>query len=294
MLAPAASAQADLQGVWSNQTATPLERPAAFDSLTISDERAAAFERSAPDAFRADTSDGVGGRQSEWWELSDRMTRIDGQARTSLIVDPPDGKMPYNAAGRARLQAEMAANLNRFDNPETRPSTERCLAGGSGGSGAPIFPPRYNNHYQLVQTPDFLVIYMEPNSEVRIIPIGGAAPPAYRRWMGHSRGRWEGHTLVVETSGFTPGDEFKPAAPLLMSVEAKVVERFTRVSGEELLYEFSVDDPTYFTRPWRVQQMLHATTARMFESACHENNYSLANILKGGRALERRAAGAAR
>lgn len=284
-----ASGRPDLQGVWNNITATPLERPAAFDSLTTTEERAAAFEKTSADAFTGDTSDGVGGRQSEWWELVPRMVRIGGEIRTSLIVDPPDGKLPYSPAGRDKLNMAMKANLALFDDPETRPSPERCLTGGSGSTGAPIFAARYNGNYRLVQTDTHFVIAMEQNSNLRIVPIGGART-GLRRWMGESVGRWDGDTLVVETKGFHPGDAFKPASPIYVSANAAVTERFTRLSKDEMLYQFEVRDPEAFTQTWRAEQTLHATANPIYEYACHEGNYGVANALKGGRMAEERAA----
>jgi hypothetical protein len=202
-----------------------------------------------------------------------------------LIVDPPNGKMPYNDAGRARLKASQASVLSAFDGPEARPSTDRCLAGGSGATGAPLFVPRYNANYQLVQTADYLVIAMEQNREVRIVRLDGTArlPPEMRRWMGDSIGWWEGDTLVVETVSFVPGDAFKPAAPLLVSHNARVTERFTRISSGEILYAYTVEDPEVFSQTWSAEMILSMTPNPILEYACHEANYSMAGMLAGGR-----------
>jgi hypothetical protein len=280
----------DLQAVWSNLTLTPLERAPVFDSLTTSPESAARFEASSRTGFLDDESDGVGGRQSEWWELGTGMMEFDGVIRTSLVVTPANGRLPYSEAGRARLAAAQRAVLSNFDGPEIRPSPERCLTGGSGATGAPFFMARYNPHYRLVQTRDHLVIAMEQNGNVRIIPIAETPAPPFRRWMGTSWARWEGDTLVVETSGFMPGDAFKPASPILVSENARVIERFTRLSDHALLYEFSVEDPDVFSETWSVQHILSATNAPMYEYACHENNHSLPNILLGARVREQAAA----
>ena len=154
---------------------------------------------------------------------------------------------------------------------------------GSGATGAPLFVPRYNANYQIVQTPTHLVISMEASREARIIRIDAPRlPPQMRRWMGDSVGRWEGDTLVVETQGFVPGDAFKPASPLLVSENAKVTERFTRIAADQIFYAYTVDDPDTFTQPWRVEMILHATQERMFEYACHEANHSLIGMLEGG------------
>ena len=277
----------DLEGLWSTLTATPLERPPVFDGPTTTEERAAAFSRASPDAFTSDTSDGVGARQSEWWEFGGGMSRINGEIRTSLIVDPPDGRMPYSEAGRAKLKRLQGAVMNGFDGPEARPATERCLAGGSGSTGAPLFVPRYNANYQIVQTPDYIVLLAEQNHDVRIIPLDAKLPPeGMRRWMGYSVGHWDGDTLVVETSGFVPGDEFKPATPILVGHNARVTETFTRISKNEILYRFRVEDPETFSRPWSAEMLLTNTGEPMFEYACHEANLSMVNMLAGGRAAE--------
>ena len=280
----------DLQGVWTNKTATPLERPAAFEGPTTTAEREAAFVKASREAFLADNSDGIGGRQSEWWEIGDYMTKINGELRTSLIVDPPNGKMPYNAEGKARLAKAQNDMFNVYNHPEARPSPERCLTGGSGSTGAPIFTARYNGNYQIVQTRDHLVISMEQNGVMRIIPLRKAPRVGERQWAGFSQGRWEGDTLVVETDGFKPGDAYKPASSIYVSEDAKVTERFTRVSPTEILYQYAVDDPTAFTQTWRGEQLFYTTPNHVMESACHEGNYSLPGILAGGREFDRRKA----
>jgi hypothetical protein len=260
-----------------------------FDGPTTTEERATAFEKTGPAAFLNDASDGVGGRQSEWWELGARLFRINGEIRTSVVVDPPDGKLPYGEAGRAMLNARTAATLREFDGPEGRPTPERCLTGVAGSTGAPIISARYNGNYRIVQTEDHVVLMAEHN-EVRIIRLGASARPGnMRRWMGDSIGRWEGETLVVETAHFNPGDSYKMPQPVYISQNAKVTERFTRVSPTEILYQFSVEDPDVFSRRWRGEQMFEATSARMFEYACHEGNYAVAGSLAGARQAERRA-----
>lgn len=274
----------DLEGVWSTLTATPLERPPVFDSPTTTEENGKAFAAAGPGAYIADDSDGVGARVSEWWEFGAEMTRINGQVRTSLIIDPPDGKMPYSDAGRAKLKQLQRDVFSVFDGPESRPSTERCLAGGSGATGAPLFVPRYNANYQLVQTRDHLVISMEAGREARIIRIGAPRLPSQiRRWMGDSIGRWDGNTLVVETQGFVPGDAFKPSAPVLIGANARITERFTRIAADQILYRYTVEDPETFSRPWTAEMILRATPNRMFEYACHEANHSLVGMLESGR-----------
>jgi hypothetical protein len=277
-----------LEGVWTNVTATPLERPPGFDAPTTTEEKAKAFVASSSRAFLDDNSDGIGGRQSEWWEVGDSMLRINGEYRTSVIVEPPNGRMPYSAEGQARLAKARDDMLQVYDHPEARPSPERCLTGGSGTTGVPMFTARYNGHYQFVQTKDHLVIAMEQNGVSRIIPLRAEPKSAPRRWMGHSLGRWEGNTLVVVTEGFAEGDQYKPASAIYVSDDAKVTERFTRISPTEILYQYAVEDPVAFTQTWRGEQLFYAATTRPFETACHEGNYSLPGILAGGREVDRR------
>ena len=213
----------DLDGVWTNATETPIERPPAFTELTTDETHAAAFEKSNTAAYEA-AEDGVGGRQSEWWERGAPMVRIDGKARTSLIVEPADGKLPYTPAGRRSFAEASARVLTDFRGPESRTSTERCLIGGSGSTGAPMFPPNYGGLYQFVLTADHLAIATEMMHVVRIAPIGQhrAAPVEPRRWAGNSVAWWEGDTLVVETRGFEPGEAFKPPAAPFISEDAVV------------------------------------------------------------------------
>lgn len=277
-----------LEGLWTNITATPLERPAAFDGPVTTEDRAKTFIAASRNAFLDDNSDGIGGRQSEYWEVGSDMLHINGEIRTSIVVDPPNGKLPYSDAGRARLAKSLNDMLRVYDDPEARPSPERCLVGGSGSTGAPMFTARYNGNYQFVQTPDHLVISMEQNGVVRIIPLHAEAVIPGRRWMGHSLGHWQGGTLVVETSGFSSGDAYKPAAPILVSENAKVTERFTRISPTEILYQYTVEDPDAFTRTWKGEQLFYATPNPVLETACHEGNYSLPGILSGGRAQDRK------
>jgi hypothetical protein len=280
----------DLEGVWTNITATPLQRPPTFDALATTEAKATEFERTSVDSFLSDNRDGVGGRQSEWWEIGERMTRINGEIRTSVIVDPSNGKMPYTAAGQAMLEARMKREDGSFDGPEARPSDERCLVGGSGTTGAPIFTARYNGQYRIVQTADHIVIAIENGGQTRMIRLreGHHPPPDMKLWMGHSIGRWEGDTLVVETTNFMPGDSLKHPMPIFLTHKARITERFKRTSATEILYQYSVEDPDLFSQTWRGEQVFSATNNRMFEYACHEGNYAMPNILRGARYRESR------
>jgi hypothetical protein len=287
----------DLSGLWTNVTVTPIERPAAFDGPTTTEAKAKAYEAANPQAFNAADIDTIGGRQTEWWEYGGPMIRIGGQIHTAMVVEPADGKLPYSAAGRALMEAKLRTRTLGFDNPEDRPSTERCMMGGSSSSSVPMMPHWDNSHYQIVQTRGFVAIRMESGRDPRIIRLEAAGfpssshlPPVIRPWAGDSIGHWEGRTLVVETTNLNPGEAFKSPQALYISRDAKVTERFTRVSASEIIYDFTVEDPAIYSRPWRAQLLFHTSKGPLFEYACHEGNYALPGILAGARHDERVAA----
>jgi hypothetical protein len=283
----------DLQGVWSNRSLTTLERRPVFKGLTVTDAEAKAFEAGA-DGRPQIPADGIGQVDTEWWEPGHSLARIDGQARTSWIVEPQDGRLPYSEGGLQKLTAAQAADRNAFDGPEARPGPERCLMGGGGAMGPPIQNPPYNGNYQIVQTPDHVVIVSEMLTAARIVPLRPTPPlpEAMRPWTGDPAGRWEGDTLVVETRGLHPQAAWRMPSRLYLSKDARVVERFTRVSATELRYDFTVEDPATFTRPWRAETVMRPAAAPMFEYACHEGNRSLAGALAGAREVERGTAAA--
>jgi hypothetical protein len=212
------------------------------------------------------------------------MARMNGEIRSAWIVEPGDGRLPYNDAGRTRLAPDPRA----FDGPEGRPPQERCLSGLGGVSGPPMLNAVYNANYQIVQTPDRLVIVAEMNHDARVIRLDDRrhAPPQVRAWMGDSVGWWEGTTLVVETTNFTPAQSMRRRS-LYISPEARIVERFTRTSPGEILYQFSVEDPANYTQTWRAEMPLRTSHGPVYEYACHEGNYSMPNILAGARQIER-------
>jgi hypothetical protein len=279
------AAAASLDGLWTNVTVTPIERPAAFDGATTTEALAKAYEAANPQAFNSADIDTVGGRQTEWWEYGGPMVRIGGQIHTAMVVEPADGKLPYTPAGRALMEAKLKTRTSGFDNPENRPSTERCLMGGSSSSSVPMMPHWDNSLYQIVQTRDYVAIRMESGRDPRIIRLNAAAhlPPAIRPWAGDSIAHWEGRSLVVETTNLNPGEAFKSPQPLYISRDAKVTERFTRVSAGEIVYDFTVDDPATYSRPWRAQLVFHTAKGPLFEFACHEGNYALPGVLAGAR-----------
>jgi hypothetical protein len=287
----------DLSGFWTNTSLTELERPAGFKSLTLPEPEALAYEQRRPAEFFATEVDDVGGRQSEavGWDRVLKLNRIDGHARSSWLVDPADGRLPYSVAGRAALAAAQAHTSGAAD-PENRSIAERCLLPGRGASGPPILANPYANVSQIVQTRDAVVIELENNHEVRIVRLDVKAhlPASVRPWMGDSIGHWEGRTLVVETTNFNPGELFRaPTAPLI-SKDARVIERFTRLGPTALRYDFAVDDPATYTQIWHGEMVFAASPGPIYEYACHEGNYSLPNILAGARRQEEDATRSAR
>jgi hypothetical protein len=281
----------DLQGVWTNLSLTTLERPPAFTSLIVPEAEAAAYDarRAGPPPSRP--GDPVGGNETEWFDNA-VLARIRGQARSSWLVDPPDGRLPYTEAVRKKLADLVTPKASSDDHPEALSANERCLVGLNATAGPPMINARYNANYEIVQTQDFVVIVVEMNHDARIIRLKDRAhlPTAMRPWMGDSVGWWERDTLVVETTNLNPGQSLRAApggASYYVSQDAKIVERFTRTSRTQILYEFQVEDPATFTRPWRAEMALNAARGRVYEYACHEGNYSMAGILAGGREIER-------
>ncbi len=258
----------NLGGLWTSTSLTELERPSRFKALTASDAEARAYEQRRPEDFSNTDIDDVGGRQTEatFWDVGALLARIGGQARTSWIVDPLDGRLPYTEAGLAVRAAKTKATQD-FSNPEGRTPSERCLISGWAAAGPPMLNGPYANEYQFVQTKDAVAIHMESVHDVRI-------------------GRWEGNSLVVETTNFNPGDTFKTPINLYISTDAKLTERFTRISPTQMLYEFTVDDPQIYSKPWRAQMIFKASKGPLLEYACHEGNYSLPGILAGARRQE--------
>jgi hypothetical protein len=284
----------DLQGTWTNATITGLERFDEVESLVLTPEEAGQIENRTAEFYAAidqlpegelEAGQDVGGYNTFWMDPGSRLARVRGEIRSSLIVDPADGKIPYSWRGRAQMLKRFW-ELRSADDPETRLLGERCIVGFGSTGGPPMLPVLYNNHYQIVQSPGFVMILVEMNHDARRIRIGGKRlPEAIRPWLGDSIGRWEGDTLVVETTQFNPGQSFRASLRhrIYMSSDAKVVERFTRVGPREILYEFSVEDPSVFTQIWRGEVPMLAAKGRIYEYACHEGNYSMSGILAGAR-----------
>jgi hypothetical protein len=228
----------------------------------------------------------------QWFTRPSGLARVRGELRSSQIVDPADGRLPYTETGRAAAE-KMLKDEEVFDHPEGRPFDERCLLGGGGGIAPPLMSLEL---LQIVQTREHVALMSESNHDVRIVRLGDRRrlPDAVRPWMGDSVGWWDGDTLVVETTNLSPNDRWRwnNGDWIALSPAAHIVERFTRVGPTEIIYSYVVDDPGPYTRPWRGELPLRAQQGRIFESACHEGNYALGNILAGGRAKEREAAAA--
>jgi hypothetical protein len=293
--------QPDLQGVWSSATLTPLERPVELASKPVlTAAEAAAYEKRLLQQGNRDIRSGsadvdVAGAYNELW--FERGTKVVGSRRTSLIVDPPDGRVPpLTPEAQKKVDAARAyARRHPADGPEDRPLPERCLLWPT--AGPPMLPGPYNNNYQIVQAQGYVVIVVEMIHDARIIPIDGRPhlPPSVRQWMGDPRGHWEGNTLVVETTNFTNktsdvaaglrGTTFRGSDDKL-----RLIERFTRVDPNTMLYQFTVDDPTAFTKQWSAEIPMTKITSPLLEYACHEGNYAMTDILGGARAEEKKAA----
>ncbi len=277
----------DLQGVWDFRSVVPFERPEELAGKeTFTAEEAAAFEQQRVAALNVDLRRDENGRvplsggYNNFWY--DRGTSIGEERRTSLVVDPPDGRMPARTEAARARNAERGRLLGRdAHGPEDRGAFERCILGFN--SGPPMNPSAYNNNMQLFQTDDHVVILNEMVHDSRVIPLDGSAhlPDSVRQWMGDSRGHWDGNTLVVETRNFTTKTSFRGSGPNML-----LVERFTRADADTLVYEYTVTDPESFARPWSVRTLMKRSDAPVYEYACHEGNYGMDNLLVAARDAE--------
>ena len=293
----------DLEGVWRDRSLTGLQRPKDFKALVATPYEAAAYEKkrrdryetgiapTAPDAPAFKPGE-VEDESAQWSERPVGLARIRGEIRTSVIVEPEDGKLPYTVAARAAAD-KATKDEEVYDDPEGRPFDERCLLGGGGGVAPPIINIR--DPIKIVQTRDSVVLFGEQNHEARIVRLGARhRPAAMSAWMGDSIGWWEGDTLVVETTNFSPSDRWRwnGGDYIRVTPATRVAERFTRVGADELVYAYTVEDPTIYTRTWRGEVSFRTTQQPMFEFACHEGNYALTHILQGGRFEDRAKAAA--
>jgi hypothetical protein len=292
----------DLQGVWDYRTIAPLERPKELGTKAFfTDEEAANFEKEENQRQNRDLIDPeLGGLMyppggvipyNEFWY--DRGNKL-GSKRTSLIVDPPNGRLPaWTPEGQRRADLRAAAALDdqlghpHADSWEDRPLQERCIVGLN--AGPPMTPGAYNNNFQLLQTPGYVVILNEMVHSARIVPLDGRPHGSIRQWRGDSRGHWEGDTLIVDTTNFKRETNLPGS-----SANTHLIERFTRTGANILQYQFTVDDPTMWTRPWTTVVPMSKSEDPIYEYACHEGNYAMTGILAGARAAEKAAEEAAK
>lgn len=294
----------DLQGVWTNATLTQLQRPARYKSLVMDPSIVDKETNSNPQVVRQRTDDKQDattkhdgtdlsrgrGYNAFWIDPGMTFNQVRGEYRTSFVIDPPDGHIPFLSASQREREddgegARPGARLGSFDGPEARPLGERCVIA-SGSAGPPMMTYLYNNNYEFVQTHDNFIIRAEMNNDARIVRIGGEhIPKTIRPIHGDSIGRWEGDTLVVETTNFSP---HHASGMIGLTDKATVTERFTRYSKDQIVYEFTVDDPTRYKQPWRGEYSFNATKDHVYEFACHEGNYALAGVLAGARVQEKR------
>jgi hypothetical protein len=290
--------QPDLQGIWDYRTITPMERPKELGTKAFfTAEEAAKYEQQENRRQNRDLIDPETGGAlyppggvipyNEFWY--DRGNKVAGTKRTSLIVDPPDGRFPpltpegqKQADLRAIAERDNQAGHPHADSWLDRPLQERCLIGLN--AGPPMTPGAYNNNVQLFQTPGYVVILNEMVHSTRIVPLDGRAHGSIPQWHGDSRGHWEGNTLVLDTTNFKQGTNVAGT-----TAKTHLTERFTRTDANTLLYEFTVDDPTTWTKPWTAVVPMTKTEGPIYEYACHETNYALADILAGARADDKKA-----
>ena len=285
----------DLQGIWDFATITPMERPTELAGKEVlSDQEAAEFERTTLERRNPDRRDGGAAADVSraynqfWWDYG---TKVIGTKRTSLVVDPPDGRIPpMTEDGKKRTAAAAAALIRPSAGPEDRYLAERCLLGFN--AGPPMFPSAYNNNVQIFQAPGYVVLLIEMVHDARVVALDGRPhlPAHIRQWKGDSRGRWDGNTLVVETTNFRSEANFRGAA----GPAYRLLERFKRVDADTLEYQFTADDPNTWTRPWTAAVPMQRTELPIYEYACHEGNYGMFNLLAGARAQEKAAEEAAK
>ena len=294
--------QPDISGVFTFRTLTPLQRPEALEGqATLSAEDAAAFEASERRRLNRDTFDPESGAPSagyqsraeggvlsynEFWY--ERGIELTSDKRTSLVVDPPDGRIPYTPEFAEANRLRRLNLRNGFaDHYTDRSLTDRCLMGSN--SGPPMRPGSYNNNVQILQIPGYVVLVNEHIHNTRIIPVDGRPHGNVRQWVGDSRGRWDGETLVIETKNFQRETNFAGS-----SKDTLLVERFRRVDPDTLMYEFTIEDPNNYTRSWTVMIPLRRTDGPLFEYACHEGNYGMVGIMAGARNLNTQAVAGSR
>ncbi len=285
----------DLGGIWNSASLTPLQRPASLGAKAYyTEDEAAQFEKNRLGEVNKDRRDGPAEEDvnRSYNELfHDRGTRVARSRRTSMIIDPPDGRIPpMTAEGLATLKANRARfAVQPADGPEDRPLPDRCLMFSQ--SGPPMIPGNYNNNYQIVQTRNFVAIMAEMGNQVRTIPLDGRKPlpQTISQWTGNSAGHWEGDTLVIETSNLRFNDKSRFGVQYEGGVtdqNLRITERFMLVGSDAITYRATIDDPTIYTKTWTMEATLERTAGPLYEFACHEGNYAMVDMLSGARAQE--------
>ena len=281
----------DLQGTWDFRTATPMSRPAQFeDKEVLTEEEIAEWEKRVAEGHQSASERSAADEPSQGdvdvgydFIFLDLGTKVSGTRRTSLIVDPPNGRRPaHTPYARMRMAENRATWERRPITAADRPPATRCLVGFN--SGPPMSSGAYNNIMRVFQSPGYVAVLNEMVNDHRVIPTddGEHLPDNVRLWKGDSRGRWEGDTLVVETTNFTPHTSFSGSGPNMT-----LTERFTRIDADTLRYEYTVDDPESFEAPWSTMQDMRATEDQVYEYACHEGNRAMHLMLAGARREER-------
>jgi hypothetical protein len=287
----------NLEGIWDFRTVTPMERPPEFaDKPFLTEKEAEEYARKMVEDRNADkrkdtkvrgivngtaeTEDVALAYNDFWW---DRGTKVIGTRRTSLIIDPPDGRLPpMTDAAKKRMADDQARAQRPAEGPEDRSIGERCIMGFN--SGPPMVPGGYNQNVQIVQHPNYVVLLNEMVHNARIIPLDGKPRSNLRQWVGEPVAHWEGDTLVVESTNFARNTSLRGSSPNM-----RLTERFKRVDADDLLYTFTVDDPTTWTKPWTAEVPMVKAEGQIYEYACHEGNYGMSGILNGARAVDKKA-----
>lgn len=290
----------DLQGLWTNRSITQLERHSFEPKLVLTPQEAEKIEydikhnMNTPDNFTVRVGNSsvpvMVAYNSFWTDTFTHFAVVNGEIRSSWIVDPPSGKVPYTEQAISMLKKRILERYENFDNPESRWPDERCLIGFGSTGGPPMLSVYYNNFYQIVQSPGFVTIIVEMNHDARIIRLNSEhLPKNFHPWLGDSIGHWEKNTLVVETTNINPEQSFSmsPHQKLYLSPNSKVIEWFTRVAKDEILYKFQVEEPNSYKQIWRGEMTMNATEGPMYEFACHEGNRSFAITLAGARYQEK-------
>jgi hypothetical protein len=316
-MAQSAATHPSFDGVWTNASSTKLERSPNFKELVVPKAEADAMEQRAiaaaraggapsdPNAGAPKDANSVAGYNSFWTDPGVSLMKVRGEARSSYIMEPADGRIPFRDRAKSlalpiREGVEYRSGKGAYEGPEVLPLRERCLIAQSDGGGPVMLNGLYNNNYEFHLTPDYLVIMVEMVHDARIIPIYASAeaaraahkPAVIKPWLGDSVAWWEGDTLVSETRNVHPVQASRTSTPL--SPQGTVTERFTRIDAGELLYQFKVEDPVHYSTAWSGEYAFKPANGRVFEYACHEGNYSVPGILGGARLKEAEAASAAK